>query len=281
MMNQDILNELEEGKPYLKHKNAILSAPVRHMFMIATIWYLANQNKNKNISIMEIGTWFGASALSWAQGLEEYSKGQGSLTCVDAWKPFFDLEEHPDNSYVLEMEALLESDFAYNIFLHNIGTLPKAIITQHFRGQSENILKFLKSSSYSVIFIDADHTYNFVKKDILDSMRLVENYGVICGDDLNMQMSSIDKDFAIENKNKDFIRDPKTKKNYHPGVTVAIEEIFGEVSSWGGFWAMQKIDEVWKQISLKNMPVVYPKHFDEENIDKAKGHFHDIKDNLS
>ena len=281
MMNQDILNELEEGKPYLKHKNAILSAPVRHMFMIATIWYIANQNKNKNISIMEIGTWFGASALSWAQGLEEYSESKGSLTCVDAWKPFFDLEEHPDNSYVLEMEALLESDFAYNIFLHNIGTLPKSIITQHFRGQSENILKFLKSSSYSVIFIDADHTYNFVKKDILDSMRLVENYGVICGDDLNMQMSSIDKDFAIENKNKDFIQDPKTKKNYHPGVTVAIEEIFGEVSSWGGFWAMQKIDEVWKQISLKNMPVVYPKHFDEENIDKAKGHFHDIKDNLS
>ena len=53
MMNQDILNELEEGKPYLKHKNAILSAPVRHMFMIATIWYLANQNKN-NIEDVEI-----------------------------------------------------------------------------------------------------------------------------------------------------------------------------------------------------------------------------------
>ena len=109
------IKDLEEGKPYLDHKNAILSAPVRHMFMIATIWYLMNQDKNKHISIMEIGTWFGASALSWAQGLKEYSDSKGSLTCVDAWKPFFDLNEHQDNSYVLEMEALLESDFAYNV----------------------------------------------------------------------------------------------------------------------------------------------------------------------
>tara|TARA_B100000767_G_scaffold206441_1_gene193362 strand:+ start:7012 stop:7857 length:846 start_codon:yes stop_codon:yes gene_type:complete len=274
------IKDLEEGKPYLDHKNAILSAPVRHMFMIATIWYLMNQDKNKHISIMEIGTWFGASALSWAQGLKEYSDSKGSLTCVDAWKPFFDLNEHQDNSYVLEMEALLESDFAYNVFLHNINTLPKSIITQHFRGQSENILKFLKDSSYSVIFIDADHTYKYVKQDILNSMRLVENYGIICGDDLNMQMHSIDKNFAMENKNKDFVCDPKTNKNYHPGVTVAIKEIFGEVSSWGGFWAMQKIEETWKQISLKNMPVVYPNHFNQENINKAKDHFHDIKDNL-
>ena len=165
MNKEDILKNLEEGKPYLDHKNAILSAPVRHMFMIATIWYLVKQNKNKNITIMEIGTWFGASALSWAQGLEEYSESKGFLTCVDAWKPFFDLDEHKDNDYVLEMEELLESDFAYNIFLHNISTLPKSIIAQHLRGQSENILKIIKDSSQSVVFIDADHTYNFVKKE--------------------------------------------------------------------------------------------------------------------
>jgi len=280
MNKEDILKNLEEGKPYLDHKNAILSAPVRHMFMIATIWYLVKQNKNKNITIMEIGTWFGASALSWAQGLEEYSESKGFLTCVDAWKPFFDLDEHKDNDYVLEMEELLESDFAYNIFLHNISTLPKSIIAQHLRGQSENILKIIKDSSQSVVFIDADHTYNFVKKDILDSLRIVENYGIICGDDLNMQMMDIDKKFAIENKNKDFIEDPKTKRNYHPGVTIAIEEIFGEVSTWGGFWAMQKINNEWKKISLKGMPVIYPKHFNQDSINKAKSHFDDIKDNL-
>tara|TARA_A100001011_G_scaffold397147_3_gene497263 strand:- start:5890 stop:6729 length:840 start_codon:yes stop_codon:yes gene_type:complete len=278
MTNKNTLDNFEKGKPYFKHKNAILSAPVRHMFMIATIWYLSHINKN--ISIMEIGSWFGASALSWAQGLKEYADGKGNLTCIDAWKPFFNLEEHQDNEYVIEMEKLLESDFAYKVFLHNISTVPNSIVTQHFRGKSENILKFLKDESYSVIFIDADHTYDFVKKDILESLRLVENHGIICGDDLNMQMKDIDKDFAINSKNKDFIRDPKTERNYHPGVTIAINEIFGDVSSWGGYWAMQKIDNNWKKISLKNMPVVYPEHFDQENIIKAKDHFNDIKNNL-
>ena len=52
------------------------------------------------------------------------------------------------------------------------------------------------------------------------------------------------------------------------------------MSSWGGYWAMQKIDNDWKKVSLKNMPVVYPEHFDQENIIKAKDHFNDIKNNL-
>ena len=106
MINKKILENLVKGKPYLDHKNAVLSAPVRHIFMIASIWFLVKQNKDRNLSIMEIGTWFGASALSWAQGLVEHSNSKGSLTCVDAWEPFFDLKEHKNNDYVLEMELV-------------------------------------------------------------------------------------------------------------------------------------------------------------------------------
>ena len=274
------LNTLKKGEPYFDHKNAVLSAPVRHLFMIATIWYLSQQKKIKSLSILEIGTWFGASALSWGQGLIEHSNGRGTITCIDAWKPFFDLDEHKNNKYVKEMEKLLESDLVYKVFLHNIGTLPNTITTQHFRGQSENILNLLKNESFSVIFIDADHTYKYVKKDILNSMGLVENYGIICGDDLNLQMKDVDNDNALKNINKDFVNDPKTKKNFHPGVTVAVNEIFGEVSSWGGFWAMQKIDNSWVKFSLKNMPIIFPNHFNKSNIDKAESHLNDIIDSL-
>tara|TARA_B100000242_G_C43055480_1_gene494004 strand:+ start:15940 stop:16782 length:843 start_codon:yes stop_codon:yes gene_type:complete len=279
MENFNIKN-LVKGEPYFDHKNSVLSAPVRHLFMIGVIWYLSTQKKISDVSIMEIGTWFGASALSWAQGLKEYLDSRGSITCIDAWEPFFDLDVHKNQKHVLEMEKLLESDLVYKVFLHNINTLPETINTQHFRGKSENILKFLKSDSFSVVFIDADHTYNYVKDDILNSMRLVQNYGIICGDDLNLQISDVDKNYAIENMNKDFINDPKTNKNYHPGVTVAVNEIFGEVSSWGGFWAMQKVDNSWKKFSLKDMPIIYPNHFNKSNIKKAQSHFGDIKDSL-
>ena len=279
MENFNIKN-LVKGEPYFDHKNSVLSAPVRHLFMIGVIWYLATQKKISDVSIMEIGTWFGASALSWAQGLKEYLDSRGSLTCIDAWEPFFDLDVHKNQKHVLEMEKLLESDLVYKVFLHNINTLHETINTQHFRGKSENILKLLKSDSFSVVFIDADHTYNYVKDDILNSMRLVQNYGIICGDDLNLQISDVDKNYAIENMNKDFINDPKTNKNYHPGVTVAVNEIFGEVSSWGGFWAMQKVDNSWRKFSLKKMPIIFPNHFNKTNIKKAQSHLGDIKDSL-
>ena len=187
---------------------------------------------------------------------------------------------HADHNYANEMEQLLESEFAYNIFLHNMRTIKKELKTQHFRGKSENILCQLKNEIYDVVFIDADHTYKSVSKDIKNSLRLVKDGGIICGDDLNLQLCEIDKDYANKNKDKDFIKDPLTNKNYHPGVTLAVFEEFGEVSSWGGFWAMQRKNNTWHKFSLKNMDVVYPSHFTKTHLEKAKSHFNDIKDSL-
>ena len=280
MNDINFIKSLDKQKPFLDHKNAVLSAPIRHLFMIGVVEFLSKNFDKKNLSILEIGSWFGASTLSWAQGLTKYTDENSSITCIDAWQPFFDMDIHANEQYAKEMEQLLESDFAYNVFLHNMGTLKNKIKTQHFRGQSENILPQLKDATYNVIFIDADHTYNPVKKDIKNSLRLVKEGGVICGDDLNLQLHEIDNDNAIRNKHKDFIQDPKTKKNFHPGVTVAVSEEFGEVSSWGGFWAMQKVNANWEKFSLKNMDVIYPKHFTKDHIEKAKSHFEDIKNTL-
>ena len=280
MDNIDIIKNLDKTKPYLDYKNAVLSAPIRHLFMMGAVWYLNKNGGKKPLNILEIGSWFGASTLSWSQGISLYSNKNSSITCVDAWKPFFDMDVHGDNDYAKEMEALLESDFAYNIFLHNMGTIEDKMHTQHFRGKSENILTQLKDEQYDVVFIDADHTYEPVKKDIGESIRLVKDGGIICGDDLNLQLNEIDNNFAMNNKHKDFIKDPLTGKNFHPGVTIAVSEYFGAVSSWGGFWAMQKNNNKWEKFSLKDMEVVYPNHFTEKHIEKAKSHYNDIKDSL-
>ena len=280
MNDINFIKTLDKDTPFLNHKNAVLSAPIRHLFMIGVVEFLGKISNKNPINILEIGSWFGASTLSWAQGLTSYAKKNSSITCIDAWQPFFDMNIHADEQYAKEMEQLLETDFAYNVFLHNVGTLKDKIKTQHFRGQSEDILPQLKDNIYDIVFIDADHTYNPVKKDIEESLRLVKEGGVVCGDDLNLQLYEINKDNAIKNKHKDFIKDPKTNKNFHPGVTVAVSEKFGEVSSWGGFWAMQKKNSRWEKFSLKNMDVVYPNHFTKDHKEKAKSHFEDIKKSL-
>ncbi len=277
MSYQNVLNTLAANKPIFDIKYGILSAPVRHCFMIATVWYLKKQSpKLHNINILEIGSWLGASALSFAQGLKEYNNSNGTITCIDAWKPFFDEKQNNDDVHK-NMQALLGSDIAYNIFNHNIETIPATIKCQHLRGNSENIMPMLKPEQFDIIFIDADHTYEPVKKDILNAIPLIKNGGIICGDDLNLQMFECDQNLAKKSGDKDFIKDNKTGRNFHPGVTLAVDEIFGKVSAYGGFWAIQKSDKEWTIPSYKNMPIIYPQHLPNEALEKAKDHINDIE----
>jgi predicted O-methyltransferase YrrM len=274
-MSSQILSFIAGTKPLFNADYAILSAPVRHIFMMASIWHLTKDQKRDDFKILEVGSWVGASALSFAQGLTHHNNSKGTITCVDAWKPFFDREKHHGDGYQV-MEQALGTETAYQLFSHNVSTLPSEITCQHLRGQSENILPLLRSDTFDIIFIDADHNYTPVLRDIKNSLDLVKDGGIICGDDLNLQLHEVDKDLALRHAEEDFIKDPKTNRNYHPGVTLAVAEIFGEVSSWGGFWAMQKQGSSWKKISLKGMPVHYPKHFPESALKKAEDHVNDI-----
>ncbi len=276
MSNQPMLNFIAGNKPIFNIEYGILSAPVRHIFMMGCVWALTHKKQNPHLQILEIGSWVGASALSFAQGLKLHNHSQGTITCVDAWKPFFNRDTHNDNVYV-SMEKALGSEAAYQLFSHNIDTLPQSMTCQHLRGKSENILPLLREKSFDIIFIDADHSYTPVLRDIKNSLSLVRNGGIICGDDLNLQLHQVDKDNADKHAEDDFIKDPKTNRNFHPGVTVAVAEIFGEVSSWGGFWAMQKVDDQWVKLSLKEMPIHYPEHFPESAVRKAEDHLKDIE----
>jgi len=278
MSSQPILKFVAGNQPIFNMEYAILSAPVRHIFMMSTIWYLTQHKKKPNIQVLEIGSWVGASALSWAQGLKLHNDVNGTITCIDAWKPFFDRATQTAD-YVQKMEMALSTETAYQLFSHNISTLPKSITCQHLRGQSDNLLPLLNDNTFDVIFIDGDHAYTPVLKDIKNSLRLVKDGGIICGDDLNLQLLKVDKENTLKHAEDDFIKDPKTGRNYHPGVTLAVAEVFGEVSMWGGFWAMQKWGDEWQKISMKGMPVNYPDHFPENALKRAQDHLRDIEIN--
>jgi hypothetical protein len=274
-MSRTLLQTIAPNRPLLDMQYAILSAPVRHVLMMGAVWHLTRAGVRPELQVLEIGSWYGASALSWAQGLALHNGAQGSLTCVDGWAPFFDRSLHTDDVYTA-MEQSLGSDAAYQIFLHNIATIPDTVRSRHFRGKSEEILPLLRENTFDIVFIDADHTYTPVKRDILHAMPLVRDGGLICGDDLNLQFADVDQPNAQANGDRDFIKDPKTGRNFHPGVTLAVHEIFGRVSMWGGFWAMQKSGGRWQPISLRDMPVHYPAHFPADAVERARSHLADI-----
>lgn len=275
MSYQTLLKILTNDKPAMTCQHAILNAPVRHSFMMATVWYLTQQSKREDFNIMEVGSWYGASALTWAQGLKTYNDAKGSITCVDAWEPFFDMDKHSDEIYK-NMSESLNCEAAYNIFLHNVRTIPQTIRCQHLRGKSDNALPLLRDGHFDIAFVDGDHTYEAVKKDIENSLRLVKDGGVICGDDLNRQLFEVDKKHAEANHDKDLATDPTSGKKYHPGVTLAVAELFGKVSSWGGYWAMQKQGDTWQPIELKDATIQFPEHFPQHKIEEASLHLKDI-----
>jgi hypothetical protein len=101
-----------------------------------------------------------------------------------------------------------------------------------------------------MVFIDGDHAYSSVAPDIRDYAPLVTDGGHICGDDLELQMSEIDRNFARTHLDKDLVRDASTGTEFHPGVTLAAGEFFGEVSSYAGFWLMQKTGGTWSKAVL-------------------------------
>ena len=113
------------------------------------------------------------------------------------------------------------------------------------RIDSRVALPTLQDEAFDIIFIDGDHSYEFVKSDITHAKRLVRLGGIIVGDDLELQFPSVDSPYhkeQVELKNH-FCSAPDNSMGYHPGVTQAVWEEFGQVNNPLGLWAVRKVGE--------------------------------------
>ena len=279
MSNNLLLNFCNKGKPITEFDMFIVGAPVRHLFMIETVRKVISGHGVTAPVILEVGSFFGASSLTWAFGCHYYKVNTASIICVDSWQPYLKPEENPVNS---DVNKWLEQGIVFDIFSHNINTLPPEINVLPICGKSHNILPVLKQNNFDIVYLDADHSYGNVKGDILNAMPLVKDGGFLCGDDLNIQLYELkDKHYIYQNKNKDVFINPENGKTYHPGITLAVAETIGTVSSYGGFWLMQKKDGKWNSVEFNDLNEVYPDHFSCEKKTDAMNHLRDILRNRS
>ena len=195
------------------------------------------KERSRPIKVLEIGSWIGSSALTWASAINEFIPNNGALLCVDPWLPYnliqdSGLQEDTKTRDEKDMRKIAESEISYNCFLHNISYIDFDVQVDHMRGTSGRILPYLQSESFDIVYIDGNHYYENVLFDMKQADRLLVNEGFVCGDDLEMQYDQIDQNRIQDLKTTDYFRDPKTGKAYHPGVTLATYEIFGKVSSY-------------------------------------------------
>ena len=206
--------------------------------------------KEGNARILEVGSWAGWSAILWAKALKDCGQSAGAVVCVDPWTNYLDLSANRSPVY-RAMAAATKRDAIVRLFYHNVRAAGHAATVHPLRGTSDCCLPMLRDGWFHLAFIDGDHSYAAVKRDLDNASRLVCDGGLLCGDDLEVQFPDLDSTSLRQDLHCDHPLDPKSNERYHPGVTLAVWEFFGQsVSRWDGLWAIRMAGNAWKSVEL-------------------------------
>ena len=258
---KSLAEALLSGKPYVGPAlRAMQGVPERHQYFRPVVSCVARQRAGKGLEVLEIGSWAGASTLTWALALLQ-ADAAGSVTCIDPWEPYFDVTKNTGEIYE-DMNAATRHGLIVRLFEHNIRAAGVDTIVRAHRGRSRDVLPTLPDDSFDIIYIDGSHEFEDVCFDIDQAKRLVRHDGIICGDDLELEAAAVPEDELREaiKQNLDFDYSEAAKAHYHPGVTGAVAREFGAVGVWDGFWGIQRCGGEWIPPVLDLTALSLPDH---------------------
>ena len=221
----------------------ILGNALRLCYLNKLMDYISN-----DFLILEIGSFMGSSLWTMAEGLYRNNK-QGKIISIEPFDNFFKkIKSDFDESAKLFNNIEVINEFYKTIYLikkqFNIDVI-------HIKGYSFEIMDLLKEKSFDLIYIDGDHSYESVKKDILLAKKLLKKDGIICGDDLEYQYEDLISIGINPYEVKDFYSKKINNLGYHPGVSVAVYEEFKKVKNYYGFWITKEVN---LNLSKENIP---------------------------
>lgn len=159
--------------------------------------WLATQARNHPY-IVEFGSLYGRSARAMADNLPK----EGRIWCVDPWA---------GDLYTQDGYPAI-STYCMPNFIENMRDHIDAGRCHPIR---EFSYRFSLPHKVDMVFIDGDHDYKTVVKDIKKALELLELGGLICGHDYS--------------------------EHSWPGVKQAVDEWIGEVSLEGTIWSAIKL----------------------------------------
>ena len=249
------------GKPYfgaaLRATQGVIE---RHQYFLPVV--SSFPRRRLLLEILEIGSWAGASTITWTLALREAGR-EGKVTCVDPWEAYFEVDKDSGQHY-RQMNAAATGGLITRLFKHNLRAAGVAEMVEVRRGTSRNILPAFPESSFDIIYIDGSHRFEDVTFDIREAKRLLRDGGVICGDDLEVEASALSEDElqkAIAS-NRDYVSSEIPPCSYHPGVTGAVAKEFPAVAVWNGFWAVRRSRARWAPAALDLTGLHMPDHLE-------------------
>jgi hypothetical protein len=125
--------------------------------------------------IIEIGSWYGAST-RW---LAETAPANAKIYAIDMWDDNFILQ---DDHYTSNKYSMISEHPLYDTFLVNLWNHRNRVVPLRMDGVAG--LEYLKAQGVvpDIIYIDADHHYDAVKRDIRACLRLFPG-AILVGDD--------------------------------------------------------------------------------------------------
>ena len=181
--------------------------------------------------VLEIGTYFGeGSTKVFIDGLSN----EASFFVMDKWSEYISTTDKAKAQFYRIMDGM--SYFAATNTLRVIKEAERRedspSITM-IRRTSNDL--FLADNFFDLVFIDGSHYYQDVRRDIELALRILKPGGIICGDDLEILPSANLAAVAKQYLDHDFVPG-KDSLGFHPGVALAVYELFGTVEMKAGTW---------------------------------------------
>ena len=163
------------------------------------------------LRIVEVGSWKGKSTSI----LGEIAKVRsGKVFAVDHWK-----------GNVGAWNKIIAGEYdVFAIFRNNIKLLGLESVVCPLVMNSEDATSLFPDESLDLVFLDADHRYEYFKQDIQLWLPKVKNGGVICGHDCEKYYVKCSDELRILIDER--IEDDVISGVCHPGVVKAVYEYF-------------------------------------------------------
>lgn len=251
-------------KPYFGSYLAATQGKVRRHYYMQELVKNYCAGKSEAITILEIGSWAGGSAITWGEAIKRYSAGSGILYCLDPWTSYLISSGDDQRSWIHRaMGKALQKNRIVELFHHNIRSAGLEDLVFPLRAYSNRLLPCFKELQFDIIFIDANHQFDAVDQDISLAAPLLKEGGILCGDDLELQIGEESFQSHYRFKDADTTEDPVSGLRYHPGVSLAVWKHFRQqVQTWEGLWAMQKTATGWTRpgFDIDATGCVVPEH---------------------
>lgn len=177
------------------------------------------------VKIADVGCWTGKSTVSLALPGKEVS-----VTAIDWFKGSDGTELAMAASDVTVKDVLL-SNLRYFDVLKQVNIIEDT--------SAKSALQFA-DHTFDIVFIDADHRYLEVEKDLLAWFSKVKPGGILCGHDCEFILKS-KNDWNFFNDVTDNPWNDSDYLRFHPGVVRAVSKHFPKALIMGQqIWMVQK-----------------------------------------